>query len=1158
MAASEGSEVRLDDKFLRREGRVILSGVQALGRLLLLQAELDRAAGLTTGGFVSGYRGSPLGTVDLMLNNIAPLLKERRIEFLPAVNEDLGATAVWGSQQVGLRPGARVDGVFGLWYGKGPGLDRSGDALRHANSAGASRHGGVIVAIGDDHMGKSSSLAVCSDTQCAALNVPLFYPSDVGEVIRLGLHAYAASRFSGCYVGMKFLPEVADSTQVIDAGLAGFAPVLPEVEAPATGLNISALDTTMAILPAEDRQVRYRLPAIQAYVRANRLDRAMHRSATSRIGILAAGKSWLDVLEALRLLGIGEREASNLGVALYKPAMVWPLEPAGLREFAAGLETLLVVEEKGPFLEQQVRAALYDLPEGSRPAVLGKRSGSGAELLPAVADIRPEAVAAALGDLIIASRGNEEIARVVGAIRKDLDAAAAIEMPPVLRRPFFCSGCPHNTSTRVPEGSRALAGIGCHGMALWIMPETGFFSHMGAEGVAWAGQAPFTDERHVFANLGDGTYFHSGILAIRQSVAAGVNITYKLLYNGAVGMTGGQPVDGELSVPVLVEQLKAEGVGEVVIVADDPGRYDAVPSLKGKVQIEGRDELDRVQRELRDVPGVTVLVYDQMCASERRRLRKRGEMEPAASRVFINELVCEGCGDCSAKSNCLSVEPVETEFGRKRRINQSSCNGDYSCLGGFCPSFVTVEGGRPRKVERLSIDTTGGAVLPPPPPPRSERLRMVAAGIGGTGVVTIGAVLAMAAHLDGKAASVLDQTGLAQKGGQVFGFLHVAERDEDIAALRTTTGGADLVLACDQVVASSREVLGVISETGTRVIANANVAITADFTRNPSADLRADLLYRRLAQRAGTEAVALQPFSDYATTLFGDQIAANFIMVGYAVQHGLIPLSPESIERALKLNGTSVEMNVGAFRCGRLLAVDPSRVEAAAGRVAERPETLDDLRARRIEFLTAYQDAAYAESYAALVAEVERAEGRLTKDRSLTVAAARSLFKLMAYKDEYEVARLYTDGTFERKLRDQFDGDVRLTFHLAPPAVAGRDPQTGHLRKRAFGPWMMTAFRLLARLRRLRGTAFDPFGRTAERRMERRLAAEFATILREIAAGLTRDNLALAIRIAEMPMAVRGYGHIKDAAVAAYAAELGAALAQFRTPERQVAVPVAA
>jgi indolepyruvate ferredoxin oxidoreductase len=1137
MTASQNT-VSLSDRFTLTSGRVLLTGVQALVRLVLDQAMLDRTAGIRSGGFVSGYRGSPLGTLDLAFQRARGEVEKAGIVVMPAVNEELAATAIAGSQQIEQTRGARVEGIFSLWYGKGPGLDRASDAVRHGNVQGASPKGGVVLAIGDDHLAKSSSITCCSDQVAAGLSLPLFSPADAEEVIRYGLHGFAVSRLTGSWTALKIVPDMADATFSVEIGKE-FKPILPEIVSPAFGLHNRWPEMP---LEQEQRQKHFRLPAVAAYVRANKLDVSWGKTRNARIGLVAAGKSWMDLLEALRLLEISDARLEELKIALYKPALVWPLETEGLREFSAGLEVLVVMEEKDAFIESQAKEILYGTT--GAPAIYGKRGPDGTPLFEATGGLEPEKIAAMIGQIVSARSSDVLIGAAVDHIRTLLAEQQRHAIPPAVRKPFFCSGCPHNRSTVLPTGSRATSGIGCHGLAAYNRPAHSSFAQMGGEGVHWMGLMPFTDEAHVFANMGDGTYFHSGLLAIRQAVAARLNITYKLLYNSAVAMTGGQPVDGELSVDLLIDQLRAEGVHTVTVATDDPERYPPGGSVRRKTdRLVHRDDLEVLQRAMREQSGVSVIIYEQMCATELRRLRKRGKLEEPATRMFVNPLVCEGCGDCSTKSNCLSVEPVETPFGTKRAINQSSCNKDYSCLSGFCPSFVSVEGARVRKPRLASIEDWAATMPMPADLTLPKHQRIVVAGIGGTGIVTISALLAMANHSQGRQAAVLDQVGMAQKGGSVLSHIHLA--DEPITALRIPVHQADVVLACDEVVGNLRDVMSAICPGKTFVLGNADVGITGDFTQNRSAVPDATLLARRLQQRAKTSHFIAHPFTRLSTQLLGDAIGSNLMMLGYAWQKGWIRVDLRALQAAIELNGVAVAMNKAAVAWGRRLVVDPTSVYETAGLTVAQSETLNSLIETRAAFLADYQDQAYADRFRATIAKIRLAEARISPNTALTEAVARSLFKLMAYKDEYEVARLFTDISFTQTLEAQFEGWTKLNFHMAPPILARRDKTSGHLRKRRFGRGTMTIFRVLAKLKKLRGTRLDPFGQTSERRSERRLIVEFEELLTQLGSRLTPDNLACAVAVAMLPQEVKGYGHIKAQALEGYQESLAIALLEF-------------
>ncbi|HET6518516.1 MAG TPA: indolepyruvate ferredoxin oxidoreductase family protein, partial [Geminicoccaceae bacterium] len=1045
-------------------------------------------------------------------------------------------TSIWGSQQVGLARGAKYDGVFAMWYGKGPGVDRTGDVFKHANAAGTSRHGGVLALAGDDHACKSSTLPHQSEHEFIAALMPVLHPANVQEILDYGLYGWALSRFSGLWVAFKVIADTADSSASVDVAPDRVRVVTPEgLELPPGGLGIRWPDDPM---PQEERLHRHKPYAALAFHRANGLDRIVIDSPRPRLGIATVGKSYLDVRQALSDLGISDREAADVGIRLYKVAMPWPLEPEGVRAFAKGLEEILVVEEKRAVIENQIKEQLYNWAEPDRPRVVGKFDLERNWLLPSTGELGPDivarAIAARLRPFHETDRIRERIA-FLDAKRRELEARRA----PIARTPYFCSGCPHNTSTRVPEGSRALAGIGCHYMALWMDRSTETFTQMGGEGAPWIGQAPFTEEKHVFANLGDGTYTHSGLLAIRAAVAAEVNITYKILFNDAVAMTGGQPAEGHLTVSAVTRQVWAEGVRAIRVVTDEPEKYRGVKDLAPGTTVHHRDDLDAIQRELRGIEGTTVMVYDQTCATEKRRRRKRGTMADPDTRVVINELVCEGCGDCSVQSNCLSVEPVDTEFGRKRRINQSTCNKDYSCLKGFCPSFVTVKGGRLRRPKAVAAEADGLAELPEPTalPELREPYDILVTGVGGTGVVTISALLGMAAHLEGKGCGALDQTGLAQKYGAVTSHVRIAARPADIHAVRIADGNADLLLGCDLVVSAGADALAKVRHGRTHAVINAHETPTAAFVRSPDLDFRTGELRGLIADAVGRERASFVDATDLGLGLTGDAIAANVFLLGYAWQKGLVPVSREAMERAIELNGVAVDFNKRAFAWGRLAASRPEEVEALASRAApeatgehEPPaRTFEEVVERRVRFLTAYQSRRYARKYREFVERVRAAERERTPGREgLGEAVARYLFKLMAYKDEYEVARLYTGTGFLDRVRNQFEGDYRLEFHLAPPALARRDPRTGHPRKRAFGPWVLRAFGVLTRFRFLRGTPLDPFGRAPERRTERRLIGEYRRTVDGLLADLNHDNHGLAVEIARIPEQIRGYGHVKE------------------------------
>jgi indolepyruvate ferredoxin oxidoreductase len=1181
--------VTLDDKYALASGRAFMSGVQALVRLPMLQKQRDARAGLNTAGFISGYRGSPLGGYDQSLWQAKKHLAAQDIVFQPGVNEELAATAVWGSQMLDLYPATRkFDGVFGIWYGKGPGVDRCSDVFKHANMAGTSKHGGVIALAGDDHIAKSSTAAHQSDHIFKACGLPVLFPASVQDILDMGLHAFAMSRFAGVWSAMKTIQEVVESAASVEVDPERVEILLPEdFRMPEGGVHVRWPDPP---LEQEARLMDYKWYAALAYVRANRLNHNVIEGPNDRFGLIASGKAYNDTRQALHDLGLDDETCRRLGIRLHKVNVVWPLEATLTRSFAQGLQEILVVEEKRQVIEYQIKEELYNWRPDVRPHVLGKfdeaeGDQSGGEwsqpnpsrnwLLRAQADLNPALVAQAIAKRLKKLGGGQALDRdtraridariaLIEAKEKSLEVLNATSGAGE-RMPYFCSGCPHNTSTRVPEGSRAVAGIGCHFMAVWMDRSTVTYSQMGGEGVSWVGQAPFTSEQHIFANLGDGTYYHSGLLAVRQSIAAGVNITYKILFNDAVAMTGGQPIDGTLKVPEMTRELDAEGAKRVVVVTDEPEKYhgEVAARLAKGVTVHHRDDLDAVQRELRETPGCTVIVYDQTCATEKRRRRKRGTMAEPAKRVVINELVCEGCGDCSVQSNCLSVEPVETEFGRKRRINQNTCNKDYSCLKGFCPSFVTVEGGRLKSAAAKSAaaparpDPFALPALPEPVLPVAETpWGIVVAGVGGTGVITIGQLLGMAAHLEGKGIVTQDSAGLAQKGGATWSHIQIASRPEAILTSKVGTAEADLVIGCDPIVTAGKATLAVMREGRTYVALNSHGSPTAAFVKNPDWQFPAGNCEAAIVAAVGAGALGEVDADTLAVQLVGDSLYANPLLLGYAWQKGRVPVSRAALLRAIELNGVQVENNKAAFEWGRRAAHDPAALQALAKpaqviELVRRANNLDELIARRVEFLTAYQNAAYGAAYRAYIEKVRDAERPIGGAR-LTEAVARYLFKVMAYKDEYEVARLHAETGFREQIASRFEGDYRVAYHLAPPLTARRNAK-GELQKRRYGPWMHGAFKVLAKLKGLRGTPFDPFGRSEERRTERALIGEYRASMDEVLGSLDAGNLALALQIARIPEEIRGYGHVKERHLAAARPKWQALMAEWRAGQERIA-----
>lgn len=1136
--------ISLDDKYTTTTGRIYLSGIQALVRLPIIQRMRDVSDGLNTAGFISGYRGSPLGGLDEAYWHAEKHLAANHILFQPGINEDLALTSVWGTQQVKLIGGSPYDGVFGLWYAKGPGVDRSIDVMKHMNHAGTSRHGGVIMVAGDDHGAYSSTLPHQSDHVFGAAMVPILYPCNVQEYIELGLHAWAMSRFSGCAVGFKALADTVESSASIEADPFHIETRIPtDFVMPEGGLNCRLLSDAIGMQARKQEALMqdYKIYAALAYARANKLNHTTINSPNARLGIIASGKSYLDVIEALSELGIDEACAGELGIRLFKVAMPWPLEPDSVREFATGLDEILVVEEKRQIVEYQLKEQLYNWRDDVRPRVIGKFDEKGEWvhprgewLLSSKVDFSIAQIARVIASRIARFHTSEPIKeRLKFLDEKEAVLRLAVNTPP--RPAYYCSGCPHNTSTKVPQGSLALAGIGCHAMATSIYPEFNkTLTHMGGEGAPWIGQAHFSDRKHIFANLGDGTYFHSGSLAIRAAIAARVNITYKILYNSAVAMTGGQPVDGHISVETIANQMVSEGVQRLAIVTEDLSRYEDRVGLPSIATIHDRKDMEAVQLELREVPGTSILIYDQVCAAEKRRKRKKKEMVEPDERVFINPLVCEGCGDCGVQSNCVSILPLETEFGRKRVISQSTCNKDYSCVNGFCPSFVTVKGGHLRKLGTTVALIPSDSIPQPNVVKHDGTYNILITGIGGTGVITIGALLGMAAHLEGKGASVLDMTGMSQKNGAVMSHVRLASNPHNIKAQRIATGEADLILGCDLLTAGSPDVIAKSRPDKTYAIINTHEQPPGQFARNPDWTFPTDSVEQLLTNAVGGQIEYINA-TKIATGLLGDAIGANLFMLGLAYQRGMIPLSFEAIVRAIELNGVAVNMNLAAFSWGRQAALNLQEVERKASPMQpvlmQRPGSLEHILQLRTEFLTQYQNAAYAERYLAFVKRVRNAENAAGLGEKFTREVATYLFKLMSYKDEYEVARLFTMPEFQQALNETFEGDFVIEFNLAPPLLAKRDAE-GKLLKRRFPGITMHAFKILAKLRFLRGSFFDVFGRTEERRTERQLIEEYEDTIETLLNDLNAETHSTIVSIAKLPEHIRGYGHVKEASIA--------------------------
>ncbi|MDU8913351.1 indolepyruvate ferredoxin oxidoreductase family protein [Aestuariicoccus sp. MJ-SS9] len=1108
-------QISLNDRFDLSKDQVLLNGTQALVRLMLTQKARDTAVGLNTAGFVTGYRGSPLGAVDLQMIRAAKQLAAADVTFKEGLNEDLAATALWGSQQAELRGEGKYDGVFGLWYGKGPGVDRSGDVMRHVNMAGTSPHGGVIMAMGDDHTGESSTVLHQSEWAMVDAYMPVVSPAGVQEIIDYGIYGYALSRFSGLWVGLKTMKDTVEATAVVDGRIDRMQLVTPEFDMPEGGLNIRVLDTPAA---QEARMIDYKRFAAEAFAHANKIDKRVWGKPGAKIGFVAAGKNWLDLVHALSLLGIDADEAERLGVTTYKVGQTFPLDMRGFHDWAEGLDLIVVVEEKRKLIEVQIKEAIFDDRRGRR--VWGWHKGGGAgsmhgeELFPTRGALDPVLIAQRLGYILVAEgRGTDRIKAGLQQLEEARKADNAEEI--AARLPYFCSGCPHNSSTRLPEGSRAYAGIGCHYMVQWMDRNTVGYTHMGGEGANWIGESLFSKRDHIFQNLGDGTYNHSGVQAIRAAQAAGTKITYKILFNDAVAMTGGQKNEGGLTPQRIAAELKAMGIGTIAVVYDEKEDIDKA-SFPAGVPLHERAEMDRVQREMTEVDGVSVIIYVQTCAAEKRRRRKRGTFPDIDKRVFINTDVCEGCGDCGVQSNCVSIVPVETELGRKRAIDQSSCNKDFSCLKGFCPSFVTLQGAQPKKVETAALDLPH---LPAPDLPQIDGTwNVVVTGVGGTGVVTIGAVLAQAAQIDGKGAGMMEMAGLAQKGGAVHIHLRLAKAPEDISAIRVATGEADALIGGDLVVSAGAKTLGLMKTGRTGGVVNAHEIITGDFTRDTEFSLPTDRLQVALQARL-QDRLALFDASELARLTLGDSIFSNMMLLGAAWQNGLVPLSHEAIMQAIELNGAAPDRNKRAFEIGRWAVLHKDEAAAMlAPKVVQLPKTLDEKIAFRADHLIKYQGKRLAKRYRRMLDGIA--------DTRLQEAVAKGYHKLLAYKDEYEVARLHLDTM--AKAREQFGGDLTPTFHLAPPLLS-KTGSDGRPVKKQYGPGMLKAFGLLARMKVLRGTPFDPFGRTEERRMERALIRQYEADLAEWLPKATPERMDALVALAELPLQIRGFGPVKQA-----------------------------
>jgi len=1153
-------KVSLTDRYTQNDGLIHLRGSQAMVRLLLLQRQRDLAAGLNTGGFVSGYRGSPMTAIDEELWRAGELLPENHITFWPGTNEHLAMTSVWGTQQTNYYNDSRYDGVFGMWYGKGPGLDQSIDALRQGNWHGADKHGGVLVCVGDDHNMTSTINNYSSELLFQDQFMPVLYPADIQEVIDLGLLGYALSRFCGAWIGFKLIPETIETSATIDADINRVHITFPDFEFPAEGVNAFLTDS---VYEQEARIKRYRLPAALAFARANKLNYVSHDCANAKIGIVSMGKSWRDTLQAFQDIGIDAQGLADLGIKVLKVGMPYPADVETYREFARGMEKVLIIEEKRELLATGFREACYDLPAHERPVLIGRLDEQGQPLLLNDQPITTDHITAALARSIDLSARPEAMARLA-SLKQAAGRSPTLDPLNLQRIPYFCSGCPHNTSTKLPEGSRGQGGVGCHYMVTWMNRETYTFCQMGGEGVTWIGQQPFVNTEHIFQNLGDGTYFHSGSLAIRAAVSAGINITYKLLFNDAVAMTGGQPVDGQLQVDQISHQALHEGVKRIAVVSDEPEKYRSGYQFAPGTTVHHRKALDEVQRDLREISGVTLLIYDQTCASEKRRRRKRGTFPDPAKRFVINDRVCEGCGDCGVASNCTSIQPLETDFGRKRQIDQSSCNKDYSCVEGFCPSFVGIEGGQLKSSRTTASESAYNLPTDIPLPsiaalPEGRSFNVLITGVGGTGIVTIGALLGMAAHIDGTAVSVVDQLGFAQKGGSVVTHIRLAQQRGDIHAPRINSAATDTLLACDMLVTGHDKINPVLDTERTVGVVNTSSQFTGDFTQNGDLGFPADTLESRLLQSTRKDSLHLLPASQLALAALGDTLAANLMITGYAWQKGMLPISREAIHGAIELNGIAIDWNKQAFEWGRALAHQADLQDILLKPAAEVVKLVDtalpmNVVDRFAQELERYHNLAYANRYRQWMATAsEQVTDRIGAQQALLDTIARSLYKLMAYKDEYEVARLHSDPAFLASVASRFEGNYKLSYYLAPPLISRVDKATGRPQKIRFGGWMRWAFKLLAKLKVFRHTPLDIFGYTAERKLERRLIDDYKTLMTELLGDLTPERLAVLQEIAALPMILRGYGHVKIASLERYETERQALLRQWHEAPTQEA-----
>ncbi len=1123
-------KVSLSDKYSKREGSVFISGVQALVRLPLIQKEKDKLQNLNTAGFISGYRGSPLGGYDLELSRAKRFLDESSVFHQPGLNEELAATSVWGSQQSEFLGRGKYDGVFGIWYGKGPGVDRAMDALKHANAAGSSPYGGVLAIAGDDHGAKSSTLPHQSDHNFVSAFIPYLYPSGIEDIVPFGLLGIAMSRFSGCWSGMKIVSDVADAAMVYDTSLESFNIIIPSEEF----LGQYADSVRNILYKDSPRDQDYRLQRIkgfaaQSFGRVNKVDQTVWKGPNTKIGIITSGKSYSDVREALRWLDIDEERAKDLGVGLYKVGMPWPLEPEGIREFCEGLDHILVVEEKRELIEHQIKWQLYNWKEKVRPVVVGKQDESGNWLLPPENELPLEVIVEVVAKRIYKSTNNSEILQRLEWFNKRHQEQGSISAP-IQRKPYFCSGCPHNTSTLLPSGSRALGGIGCHYMAIDMDRGTELFTQMGGEGTPWIGQSRFSKEQHIFANLGDGTYKHSGVLAIRAAIDAKINITYKILYNDVVAMTGGQEIGSNWDVSGITKQLKAEGVERISILSENPSKYKHLLS-KGIVSIH-RDNIIQAQEKLKKVKGVTAIIFDQTCAAEKRRKRKRGLLEDPLKRIFINPEVCEGCGDCSIQSNCVSIEPLETKYGRKRKINQSNCNKDYSCLKGFCPSFISAEVIPNKPSLRKDFE------LPPSPVPlEKEVFNIMLTGIGGTGVLTVSALLGMAAHIEGKVSTTLDLTGLAQKGGAVWSHIKIFSKDKVPFSYKISPASTDLLLACDPVVATKEEMQETFSNNKTHAIVNTTLAPVADFIKDRDLQFMEQETIS-LIEKATYKLTKLVPATKMAEHLSGDAIGSNLIMIGAAFQAGLIPLKKESIEAAISLNKTGAEKNIYCFNLGRSFVFKPEQPIFSDLAEKQIPESLEEILVDRTQMLFEYKKS-YALAFQEIFKEAKEQLSNEINSETILSNLAKELYRVFAIKDEYEVARLHLSQS-RQVIQRYGESYSNLSFYLSPPLLSFiKDKKTLRPKKYRVPSYIaLPIFSTLSFLKFIRGTSFDLFRFSKDRKRDLLHKDMFINSLYKICDRPAGNRLHLVDQLIEKSRKVKGFGEVREEAFKEFASDL--------------------